>query len=121
MPFTLSWSVGGEVGSGNLPASGTVQGEAMERVSLVVPASGSDTVVTGVTDIARLRFMVLGASRPDGVTFTVGAGPSLAMSGPVLLSGELAYLLGAGTPDVITVNNTGSDDVTVELLIYRDA
>src|SRR3712207_2579072 len=120
MPFTVSWSIGGDTGAAGFPQNGTGEGVAMGRISLVGAGGTMESIDTAIGGIDALRFMVLAASRYTDVLFRVGIGPATSLDGPALLSGGLAQLLGAEPPDTISIVNSGKDDVAVDLLVYRD-
>ena len=121
MTFTINWQLTGDLGNGSPPSSGTVTADAVERISIVVAGSSTESVATAVTDTATLRLLVVSLSRYADVTLKVGGGPAVTPTGPAIIDGTWAYLLGAAAPAAILVTNTGGDDLVVELLISRAA
>lgn len=121
MMFTINWTISGDLGNGSPPNSGSVQADAVERISVTVGAGSSEPLMTAVTDIGSLRLLVIGLSRYADATLKVGAGPAVALSGPAILDGGAARLLGATAPASVLVTNAGADDLVVEMLVCRSA
>ncbi len=121
MAFQVNWQLTGDVGGGASPQTGSIQSDAVERLSVVVPAASTDAINTAVLDTAALRLLVIALGRYTDVTLQVGAGPALTPEGPAIIDGTWAQLLGATAPSAITVTNNGADDLAVEMLICRDA
>lgn len=120
----IGWSVSAWIEGGpTMQATGVVMVDAYEMISSVVKAGTPLKVTVAPGTWATLSLVVISASIADGtVEYSVKTGePKLKLNGTHSLFGKGAVsLLGSGNAE-LEFTNGGAADVTVDILIGRDA
>lgn len=120
MPEKISWTLNVQVlGGPKVSAADVIEVDAYDRVEAVVPASGSVTV--DVQPAAGAQFLLTTASSYENLTYTVDGGTPVTLNGAHVLIGSGAVGLLGTTQNQFVFNNGGAEDVTVNILVGRDA
>jgi len=122
MSEKISWSFKAQVTAGpTLSESDTTEVDAYDKIEAVIPAGGSKTVDVqpGATGV---KFLFISADDYEDLAYEVdGSGTDVDLDGPLILIGAgAAGLLGA-TQKQFEFKSSGSADVTVDILVGRDA
>lgn len=121
MPEQISWTLNVQViGGPKVSASDTLSVEAYDKIEAVVPAGSSATVNVQPADGAE--FLLVTASRYENLTYEVdGSGNTVTLNAPHVLIGSGAVRLLGNTQSQFEFNNGGGEDVSVSILVGRDA
>jgi hypothetical protein len=111
----LIWSLTVRADGGpKLTGSGTLQAEAYDKLSVVVPAGGDVSVELGPGDADRMTCLVILPAAPsEDLTYDVN-GTNIALDQPHFLLGGAVNL--TGNPAVLTLTNGAAEDAGVEIL-----
>lgn len=120
----IGWSVSAWIEGGpTMQATGVVEVDAYEKISLVVNSGKTLMVTVAPGTWATLSLLVIRPSITDGsvkYSFKTG-GPQVALSATHSLFGDGAVsLLGSGNAE-LEFTNGGTADVTIDILLGRDA
>lgn len=121
MTFALNWTINGETGGGSLGWSGQDVSTAFDRAQATVAAGTSQTLALQPGGTPALRFFSLMASRYTDARFAVDGQAPVTLAGAIVISGDAVRLLAAAAPLNLTVTNSGTDDLLVDVAVYRDA
>jgi|JI7StandDraft_1071085.scaffolds.fasta_scaffold378902_2 hypothetical protein len=121
MTQALSWTFAGGTPPCDITVSGTGSAAVLHRATASVAPATSITLELGLSDFSKLRFLHISASSYANVEISTDSGISAPFAGPMLVSGDLARLLGATRNNPLFVTNNGAADVTIDLLVYSDA
>ena len=106
-------------GGPRLNVSNTLDVDAYDRIDAVIPTGGAATDVE-VQPGAGVQLLLIKSSDPsDDVTFD-NNGADIGLKSPILLSGGAVGLL-AAAPETLSFKNDTAADVTVTILVGRDA
>lgn len=128
MSETITYSLTVQVvGGPKVSASGTLTPEAYDKIGLTVAKGDSDKEVNlqpDGADLAELLF-IKASSYETPLTYTVNAKnaatPKHKLDGPHVLIGAGAVSLLDAAPTKLFFTNGGDADVTVDILVGRDA
>jgi len=121
MPEKINWTLNVQVvGGPKISASDTLEVEAYDKIEAVIPTGGSATV--NVQPGTGAQFLLITASSYANMTYEVDAsGTTVTLDGPHVLIGAGAVGLLGSTQNKFKFSNGGSEDVTVDILVGRDA
>lgn len=121
MPEKINWTLNVQVAGGpKVSVSDTMEVDAYDKIEAVIPASGSATV--NVQPANGAHFFLITASSYDGLTYEVdGSGTSVTLDGVHVLIGAGAVGLLGATQSQFEFANAGGADVTISILVGRDA
>lgn len=116
----LIWDVTVRAADGpQVTASGEMEVDAYDKISVVVPAQADLAVDLGPTAGGRITALVILPARPsDELSYDVD-GTEIGLSHPQFLFGGAVDL--TGNPAGLTLSNAGSEDSPVEIFLGRDA
>ena len=120
--YSLSFQV---VGSTTVPFTGKIEPEAYSKIQVKVSAGVSDLVVnlqpsgTKLAELLLIKSSAYGAS----VTYKVNAAAAtpIVLDGPHVFIGSGAVAILDSDPAQLLFSNALSDDVTIDILLGRDA
>lgn len=120
MSKKISWSFKVQVAGGpSLAASDTIEVDAYDVLEAVVAAGGSETLNVQPGDDAQFLF-IMSTSYKD-MSYEVDGGSAVTLDGAHVLVGEGAVSLLGATQNEFKFTNGGGEDVTVSILVGRDA
>ena len=126
MTETINWSFSVAVDKGpRLTGFAPESVDAYDKASVVLPAGGAAVTVelqpTATAD--RVSLVLVAASvYTGGVTYSADGGATkFELDGPLLLIGTGAVKLLADAPQTLSFENPSANDVTVDILVGRDA
>jgi hypothetical protein len=121
MSEKITYSYKALVTSGpSVVVSGTLLVDAYDKLDALVPAGGSVTI--DVQPGTGGQFLAISASAYADLSYEVdGSGTSIDLDGPLLLIGEGAMGLLGATQNQFEFSNAGATDITVSILVGRDA
>jgi len=122
MSEKISWSFKAQVTGGpSIPASDTLEVDAYDKIEAVIPAGGSATVKVQPGDTG-VQLLLITADDYDNLTYEVdSSGTSIKLDSAHILIGEGAVGLLGPTQKDFEFSNAGTADVTVDILVGRDA
>ncbi|CAH0166327.1 hypothetical protein [Roseomonas sp. CECT 9278] len=122
MTFAITWTVAGDIGPGTAASlGGTLQVDSAERLADTVAANTTRSFAFLPVPPARLRLLAIAANDYRSLALGLnGAAPSRPITGPEVMSGAMLDLVGGGPIHTIAFENTGPEDVAVEILLCRD-
>lgn len=101
-------------------ASDTIEVDAYDKIEAVIPVGGSATVNVQPDDGAQ--FLLVRAGSYENLTYEVdGSGTTVTLDGLHVLIGSGAVSLLGSTQKQFVFSNGGIADVTVDILVGRDA
>jgi len=119
----ISWSLKVQVTGGpSVAASDTIEVDGYDVLEATVSAGGSETINVQPGDDAQ--FLLITATSYKNMTYEVdGSGTTVTLDGAHVLIGEGAVSLLGSTQNQFEFSNggTGTEDVTVSILVGRDA
>ncbi len=119
----ISWSLKVQVTGGpSVAASDTIEVDGYDVLEATVLAGGSETINVQPGDDAQ--FLLITATSYKNMTYEVdGSGTTVTLDGAHVLIGEGAVSLLGSTQNQFEFSNggTGTEDVTVSILVGRDA
>lgn len=126
MAVNLAYSISVQIPAGpGLAASGKVEVEGYDKVQIVIADGDSDRAVNiGPGGAGLARFLSVTASEYDAaLTYKVNdaAATAIPLDGPHLFVGAGAVALLDDEPTQLLFGNSTGDDVTVQILVGRDA
>jgi hypothetical protein len=121
MPEKINWTLNVQaVGGPKISASDVIEVDAYDKIEAVIPASGSATV--NIQPGAGAQFLLITADSYENLTYEVDAsGTTVTLDGAHVLIGSGAVRLLGSTQNQFVFSNAGSEDVTVDILVGRDA
>ena len=121
MPESISWTLNVQVvGGPKISAYDTLTVDAYDKIEAVIPANGAATI--NVQPDGSAQFLLLTASSYENLTYAVDASPTaITLDGAHVLIGAGAVGLLGATQKQFAFSNTGAEDVTVSILVGRDA
>jgi hypothetical protein len=121
MPTTITYNFTANVSGGpSITASNPVDVEAYDQIEVIVPSSNPTTV--NVQPGSGGQLLVITASTYENVTYTVDSTTTVVtLDGPHILIGAGAIALLGNTQNDLIFTNGGSEDITVSILVGRDA
>jgi hypothetical protein len=121
MPEKINWSLNVQaVGGPKISASDVIEVDAYGKIEASIPAEGSATV--DVQPAAGARFLLITADSYENLTYEVDAGgTTVTLDGTHVLIGSGAVALLGSTQNQFVFSNGGGEDVTVHILVGRDA
>ena len=130
MPERITWAVHVQAASGpKLAMSGGLQLDAYDKIGVTLDAGAEAVdvqVLPGETD--RVRLLVIAASQygqPDAdqvITYSPDAGATtVRLDAPLVLIGEGAVGLFAGSPQTLRFANTTPDPAVIQILVGRNS
>jgi hypothetical protein len=100
--------------------TGALSVDAYDKLVAVVPAAGS--VVVDVQPASGGQLLTLTASAYKDLTFEVdSSGTTPSLDGPLFLIGAAALELLGPTQNQFEFSNAGTTDITINILVGRDA
>jgi hypothetical protein len=123
MAVTIHWMYSVRADGGSSAALGdTFTADGYERISVTVPAGAQQEVTLAPGTWADITSLVVSASDMSGdLTVEPGGAPVVPLDRPIVLLGAgPVALLGAGNA-TLTLDNTGAEDVLVDIFVVRDA
>ena len=132
MAVKVNWTLNVEVSEGPKAfQSETIEAEAYGKVAVDIAATETKDVEVQPSDIGKVDFLLITSSAYGSsltyqlynvdVTPEALAGPVILLDGPHLLVGNGAVKLLTYDPVKLRVTNGLTEDVTVEILVARDA
>jgi hypothetical protein len=116
----ISWSLKVQVTGGpSVAASDTIEVDAYDVLEATVAAGDSETINVQPGDDAQ--FLLITATSYKDMTYTVDGGSGITLDGAHVLIGEGAVSLLGSTQNQFVFSNAGTEDVTVSILVGRDA
>lgn len=121
MPESISWTLNVQVvGGPKISAFDTLVVDAYDKIEAVIHANGSAMVNVQPGDDAQ--FLLITASSYENLTYQVDAsGTGINLDGAHVLIGAGAVSLLGATQNQFEFTNTGGQDVTVSILVGRNA
>ena len=121
MPEKISWTLNVQVvGGPKVSAADIMEGEAYDKIEAVAPAGDSVTVNVQPGDGAR--FLLITASSYENLNYEADAsGNPVTLDGTHVLIGSGAVSLLGGTQNQFIFSNGGAANITVEILVGRQA
>ena len=121
MPKTITYNFTANVSGGpSITASNTIDVEAYDHIEVTVPPSTPTTV--NVQPGSGGLLLIITASTYSSVTYTVDSSSTVVtLDGPHILVGAGAIALLGATQNDLVFTNGGSEDITVSILVGRDA
>lgn len=121
MSEEISWSLKVQVTGGPaITASDTIEVDGYDVLEAEVSAGGSTTLNVQPGD--GVQFLLITATAYEDLTYEVdGSGTSVTLDGAHVLIGEGAVSLLGSTQQQFVFSNAGAEDVTVSILVGRDA
>ena len=121
MPEKINWTLNVQVvGGPKVSASDTLDVEAYDKIEAVIPAGGSATI--DVQPGTGAQFLLITAGSYADMTYEVdSSGTTVTLDGPHVLIGSGAVGLLGSTQNQFEFSNAGGEDVTVDILVGRDA
>jgi hypothetical protein len=120
--YSLSFQV---VGGTTVPVAGNIESEAYEKIQVSIPAAATD-VVTNIQPAGTklAQFLLIKASKyGKDLTYKVNAdtGTAITLDGPHVFIGNGAVAILDSAPTKLLFTNKLTEDVTVDILLGRDA
>ncbi|HSJ58876.1 MAG TPA: hypothetical protein VLC95_16945 [Anaerolineae bacterium] len=121
MPEKINWTLNVQVTGGpKESASATIEVDGYDKIEAVIPAAGSATVEVQPGNGAM--FLLITASAYNDLTYEVDeSGNPVTLDGAHVLIGAGAVGLLGATQNAFEFNNNGAADVTVDILVGRNA
>ena len=121
MPKKISWTLNVQVvGGPKVSAADIMEVEAYDKIEAVAPAGDSVTVNVQPGDGAL--FLLITASSYENLNYEVDAsGNPVTLDGTHVLIGSGAVSLLGGTQNQFIFSNGGAANITVEILVGRQA
>lgn len=123
MAETINWLYSVQAVRGpTATLDGTFEADAYEKMSIALDAGATQDVTIGPGTWAEVRSLVVSADNLSGdVTIEPDGGTAAPLDAPfVLLGAGAVSLLGTGDA-TITLENTGTEAVLVDIFVARDA
>lgn len=121
MAFTLNWNANIDGSGPNYPWAGNITGDALVRISTVIPAGQPGTISLQALPAPMTRGLVISASRYSDVTWALDGQGAVSINGPLILTHDTAQIFNVSPGGSLVVSNTGADDLYVEIGLIRDA
>ncbi len=118
--FNVTWSVTGDTGPGSMSFGATLQVEAVERISASIEPGAEESFEILADQMARLRLLVVSASRYTDVTVGPSDSELAPMTAPMVATGSMLRFMGAAGTARVVVNNAGPDVLAVDIVVCRD-
>jgi hypothetical protein len=121
MPEKINWTLNVQVvGGPKVAASDVLEVDAYDKIEAVIPAGASATV--NVQPSGGAQFLLITASSYENLTYKVDAsGTTVTLDDPHVLIGSGAVSLLGSTQSQFAFSNGSAADVTVNILVGRDA
>jgi hypothetical protein len=120
--YSLTFQV---VNGTSIPVSGEVEPEAYEKIQLTVPAGAADLSTNLQPSGTKLAdFLLIKSSKyGDSLTYKVNnaGATAIALDGPHVFIGSGAVAILDTDPTQLLFSNGLADDVTIDILLGRDA
>ena len=120
--YSLSFQV---VGSTSVPVNGMLEPEAYSKIQVEVPAGASDLAVNLQPSGTKLaEFLLIKSSKyATDLTYKINsaAGTPIILDGPHVFIGNGAVAILDSDPTQLLFSNALSEDVTIDILLGRDA
>jgi len=123
MAETINWLYSVQATRGpTATLDGTFDADAYEKMSITLDPGATQEVTVGPDTWAEVRILVVSADDLSGaVTLTPDGGAVALLDAPfVLLGAGAVSLLGTGDA-TIALENTGTEEVLVDIFVARDA
>ena len=126
MPVSISWTLNVQVvGGPKISAYDTLTVEGYDMMEVVIPANSTDTIIDVQPD-GGAQFLLLTASSYENLTYTVDADPNVPRPRGLLWTAHTCLLVPEQssawrTQKQFAFTNTGAENVTVSILVGRDA
>lgn len=124
MSEKISWSFNAQVTGGpSVSASADLTVDAYDKIDATIPVGGAETTVEVQPGITGVKLLVITASDYEDLSYKVDTSVvSVTLDAAHLLLGEGAIDLFAKYPTKLKFTNASiTDDVTVSILVGRDA
>lgn len=119
--YSLNFQV---VGGTSVPISSEIAVDAYEKIQVAVPAGATDLTINLQPDGANLAKLLLIKSSTYGDTLTYKVNTSttvIALNGPHIFIGSGAVSILNSSPTKLLLSNGLTGDVTIDILLGRDA
>jgi hypothetical protein len=120
--YSLSFQV---VGGTTVPVAGTIESEAYEKIQVNIPAGSTNLNVNlQPTGTKLAQFLLIKASKySTDLSYKVNAdtGTAIVLDGPHVFVGNGAVAILDTAPAKLLFSNKLTEDVTVDILLGRDA
>jgi len=120
--YSLSFQV---VGGTSIPVTGKLEPEAYSKIQVEVPAGASDLTTNLQPSGTKLAEFLLIKSSAYGVDLSykvnLGTATPIILDGPHVFIGNGAVAIRDSDPTQLLFSNASSEDVTIDILLGRDA
>lgn len=125
MTEKINWTINAQVvGGPRIQEVKELEIEAYDKITVTIEAQENDKAVDIQPGGAgQVRFLMLTSSRYEDVTYKVNTGTSVVnLDAPLFLVGEGAVgLLSPALKTLVFTNDHASEDVSIQVLVGRDA
>jgi hypothetical protein len=126
MPETIKYSLSFQVvGGTSVPVAGQLTADAVEKIQVAVPAGATDLTVNlqpGGADLGQFLLIKASAYSED-LTYKVNdaAATAIVLDAPHVFIGAGAVAILDDEPTTLLFSNATAADVTIDILLGRDA
>ena len=123
MAETINWLYSVQADRGpTATLNGTFEADAYEKISVTLEAGATQEVTIGPGTWTDVMSLIVSADDMTGaITVEPDGGTAVSLDAPIVLLGAGAVsLLGTGDA-TITLENTGAEEVLVDIFVARDA